>query len=131
LENVIFLDQIQKEELPEYYAANDIILVTLRNLPLFKCVIPSKIFEIMAMAKPILMSVDGESKSVVVNEAKAGIAVVPENAEDMANHISKIYNNNELLHNLGMNGRTFVENYFDRNKLADKYLELIQDILNH
>ena len=129
LDNVVFLDQIQKDELPEYYAISDMVLVTLRNLPLFKCVIPSKIFEIMAMAKPILISVEGESQNVVVENAKAGISVAPENAQDLARQIIQIHENKELLYTLGGNGRKFVERYFDRNKLADKYLKLIQDIL--
>jgi len=129
LDNVVFLDQILKDELPEYYAISNMVLVTLRNLPLFKCVIPSKIFEIMAMAKPILISVEGESQNVVVENAKAGISVAPENAQDLARQIIQIHENKELLYTLGGNGRKFVERYFDRNKLADRYLKLIQDIL--
>jgi glycosyltransferase involved in cell wall biosynthesis len=130
LENVLFLDQIQKNELPEYYAISNMILVTLRDLPIFKSVIPSKIFEIMAMAKPILISVEGESRKVVVEQAKAGISIKPENAEDLACKINKIYEKKELLCTLGENGRKFVENSFNRNNLADRYLKLIQDILN-
>jgi glycosyltransferase involved in cell wall biosynthesis len=130
LENVLFLDQILKEELPEYYAASDMVLVTLRNLPLFKCVIPSKIFEIMAMAKPILISVKGESQNLVVEKANAGIPVTPEDSQDLARRIIQVYENKKLAYTLGENGRKFVRRYFDRNKLADKYLELIQDILS-
>jgi len=130
LDNVIFLNQIQKNELPEYYAISDMILVTLRDLPIFKSVIPSKIFEIMAMAKPILISIEGEARKVVIEQAKAGIAIKPENAEDLAHQIIKIYDKKELLRTLGKNGRKFVEKSFDRNNLADRYLRLIQDILN-
>ena len=130
LENVIFLDQIQKNELPEYYATSDMVLVTLRNLPLFKCVIPSKIFEIMAMAKPILISIEGESRNIVIEQAKAGVSITPENAEDLARQIIQIYENKELLYTLGENGRKFVERFFNRNILADRYLKLIQNILN-
>ena len=129
LENVLFLDQILKEELPEYYAASDMVLVTLRDLPLFKCVIPSKIFEIMAMAKPILISVKGESQNLVVEKANAGIPVTPEDSQDLARRIIQVYENKKLAITLGENGRKFVKRYFDRNKLADKYLELVQDIL--
>ena len=130
LDNVTFFDQIKKNELPEYYAISDMILVPLRDLPIFRSVIPSKIFEIMAMAKPILISAKGESRNVVVEEAKAGISIEPENAIDLAHQISEVYEKKELLYTLGENGRIFVEKYFNRNILADRYLELIQDILN-
>ena len=131
LHNVRFLNQISKEELPYYYAASDLVLVTLRNLPLFRSVIPSKIFEIMAMAKPILISVEGESCKLVVEEARAGLAVKPENPEDLARYILQLKSNPEQMRNLGENGRKFVDQNFDRNSLADKYLELIRKILNY
>jgi glycosyltransferase involved in cell wall biosynthesis len=129
LNNVLFLDQIIKEDLPKYYAASDVVLVSLRDLPLFKCVIPSKIFEIMAMGKPILISINGESKKLVVEEANAGVAVAPENPEQLAAEILRLYNNRNLGYELGKNGRKFVELKFDRNKLADKYLILIEKVL--
>jgi glycosyltransferase involved in cell wall biosynthesis len=128
LSNVLFLDQVPKEDLPKYYAASDIVLVTLRDLPLFKCVIPSKVFEIMAMGKPILISVDGEARNLVVDQAKAGIFVQPENPYELAEGIRKLYQNKNLSYELGMNGRKFVEQYFNRNNLADTYLQLVKEV---
>ncbi len=130
LKNVKFIDQISKDDLPHYYAASDAVLVTLRNLPLFKCVIPSKIFEIMAMAKPILISVEGESKNLVVKDAKAGIAVLPENPQDLAKQILLIKKDQAYAVSLGKNGRNYVEKHFDRNELADQYLKLIEKLIN-
>ncbi len=129
LSNVSFLDQIPKEKLPEYYALSDLVLVTLRKLPLFQCVIPSKIFEIMAMARPILISVDGEAKRLVVEEARAGIFVEPENAEQMRDLIAHLYQHPEIREEMGVNGRKFVEKHFDRNKLAQKYLQVLEEIV--
>ncbi len=128
LKNVIFLDQIDKKQLPEYYALSDVILVTLRDLPLFRSVIPSKIFEIMAMARPILISVDGESRKLV-EQAQAGIFCQPENPQEMKDKILYLKAQPELRRELGRNGRRFVEEQFDRNKLADRYQELLHRLL--
>ena len=54
LDNIKVLPGVSKEQVRDYYAISDLNLVTLRNTPLFRKVIPSKIFEIMAMARPIL-----------------------------------------------------------------------------
>ncbi len=78
LDNVTMLSQIDKQQLPDYYNMCDLVLITLRDLDLFRCVIPSKMFEIMAVAKPILISVDGEARDIVVNSAQAGEFVAPE-----------------------------------------------------
>ncbi len=130
LNNVFFLDQIDKQQLPEYYALSDIILVTLRDLPLFRSVIPSKIFEIMAMSRPILIGVDGESRKLV-EQAKAGVFSEPENAPMLKQKILELKENPRLREELGRNGRKFVETRFDRNKLADQYQKLLHKLIEN
>lgn len=127
LNNVTFLDQIDKERLPYYYSLSDLILVTLRKLPLFQCVIPSKIFEIMAMGRPILISVDGEARKLV-ERAQAGRFVEPENPDAMRHAILELWQHPDILQRIGENGRRFVEQNFDRNKLADQYLKICKEV---
>lgn len=125
LSNITFLDQIDKQNLPYYYSLSDVVLVTLRKLELFSCVIPSKIFEIMAMAKPILLSVDGEARKLVIDEANAGIFVEPENSREMAQKILELYSNQKWRQKLGENGLNFVQLNYNRIHLADKYLDYL------
>jgi glycosyltransferase involved in cell wall biosynthesis len=128
LNNVRFLASVNKSELSKYYSISDILLVPLRGIPLFKTVIPSKIFEIMAVKKPILLSVDGESRQIV-EEAGAGMFVEPENPQDLKDKILELIANPEKVKNMGENGRLYVEKYFDRDRLADQYLDLIESIV--
>src|SRR5947208_1480960 len=65
IENVAFWDQQPRDRLAQIYAASDLCLVVLRDLPLFRTVIPSKIFEFMGAARPILTTVDGESRGII------------------------------------------------------------------
>src|SRR5207253_2172995 len=55
LENVVMLARQPKERMPEIWSLCDVALIPLRDAPLFRTVIPSKIFECMGMGIPILM----------------------------------------------------------------------------
>ena len=130
LSNVTFLPQQSKTVLPDYYALSDVVLVPLRRLPLFTTVIPSKIFEIMAMGKPIVLSVDGEARRIV-EEAGAGRFVPPEDATSLAQTLLDLKENPPALRQMGDAGRQFVETHFDRSKLAEDYLHLIDRVIRN
>jgi len=127
LNNVVFIKRQSKDRIPSFYAASNACLVTLKKTPLFKAVIPSKIFEIMAMAKPIILGIDGEARQVV-EKAKAGIFFEPENDEQLEKVILKLYKNEHERQILGRNGCNFVQRYFSREKLANDYLKILLDI---
>jgi len=129
LNNIKLINKIEREQLTEYYSKADILLVTLRKLDIFRKVIPSKIFEIMAFGKPVLISVDGEAR-FIVEKARAGLFVQPENPEDLRDKILYLKNHPDLLKEFGKNGRIFVEENFDRSKLAQKYELLLSSIIN-
>ncbi len=129
IKNVIFVDQISKNQLPDYYNMSDIVLVTLRKLPLFRHVIPSKIFEIMAMKKTILLAVDGEVRDII-ESAKAGLFCPPEDADALRHAIIRLYQDRNSLMEYGENGRKYVERYFNREQLAEQYLEIVKDVVS-
>ena len=62
LKNILFFDSVTKYEMPGIVKDVDVAAVPLKKLPLFEGAIPSKIFENLAMEKPILLGVDGEAK---------------------------------------------------------------------
>jgi glycosyltransferase involved in cell wall biosynthesis len=131
LSNVTFLDQIDKADLPYYYNLSDIVLITLRDLALFRTVIPSKMFEIMAMARPIIISVDGEARKIVADEAGAGIYVEPENPHQLREAILSLYRDALKRSQLGQNGRIFVEKYYNRQVLANRYIVALRKNIFH
>lgn len=75
LKNMRFLDSQNKESVRELYAIGDVSLVPLRDIPIFDTFIPSKMFEIMAMGRPIVGSVRGEAAEIL--ERSGGAMVVP------------------------------------------------------
>jgi len=94
---------------------------------LFATVIPSKIFETMAMQCPIIMGVAGESREIVMR-AEAAIPMEPGSAESLAEAVEKLADDCQLRESLGKNGRQFVAENYDRNLLAAQYLKLLQQI---
>ncbi|MCG2758021.1 MAG: glycosyltransferase, partial [Desulfobacteraceae bacterium] len=108
LENVLMLPQQPKEKMPEFLAASDACMILLKKSDLFKTVIPSKIFETMAMERPIILGVEGESREII-EKAKSGLCIEPENHQQLAEAVLRLYNDPELSESLGRNGRQFVK----------------------
>ena len=77
------------------------------------------------MKKPVILGVEGESAQIL-QRAEAGFAVEPENAEEHTEAILKLYNNRELLEQMGENGRKTIVETYDRRYLAQQYLEIMQ-----
>ena len=125
LSNVTMLDQLPKPVMPAVLAAAGASLVLLKKDDLFRTVLPSKMFEAMAMACPIVLGVEGEAR-VLLEEAGAGIAIAPENADELAAAVVRLADNPGLRAQLGKQGASYVREHFDRSKLALRYLSLLE-----
>ena len=90
LDNVIFLERQPKERMPAVWSLCSIALVHLKNSEAFRDVIPSKMFEAMAMGLPILMaSPEGEASAILETE-KAGIHVPAEDPAALAEAVRRL-----------------------------------------
>ena len=127
LRNVIFVGRVDKEAVLRYWRVADVALVLLRDRPVFRHVLPSKIFEAMATAKPIILGVLGESADLL-ERAKAGVVIQPENAEALADTITDLAARPSEAVSMGTRGRAFVESEFDRDKLATAMLEKLKAV---
>jgi len=86
LTNVVFVDTVAKDRVADYWALLDVSIIHLRKSALFETVIPSKLFECMAMGIPVLHGVRGESAAIVEREG-VGELVEPQNAEALADAV--------------------------------------------
>ena len=128
ISNVFFIDAITKAEMPAFVKAMDVSIVPLRRLDLFKGAIPSKIFENLAMKKPILLGVEGEAKELFIEEGKSGMFFTPENDEELAKCISEISSAPEIVLDFGENGRNYVDKKFNRNNIAQAFNEQLKEL---
>lgn len=126
IENVVFLDPVPKKEIFQYILASDMGASILKKADTFKTIYSNKTFDYMSCKKPVLMAIDGVSKDLV-EDAKAGSYVEPENAAHYHEVISSYINNPKRSESEGENGYSFVKEHFDREILSSKYLQLIKE----
>lgn len=128
LTNVLFHDQIDRSRIPDFYALSDLNLVPLRKAELFTKNVPSKIYEIMAARRPILISTEGESRQLV-EKAGAGLGATPEDPENLVEKIRFLYQNEKLRQKMGQDGYTFVIANASRRHLADRYHMILNKVV--
>ena len=124
LANVEFCGQRPRGEVARWIADSSACAVLLRQNDVFRTVVPSKMLEIMAVGRPILLGVEGEARALL-DRAGAGVAFEPENAAQLAATIRALAADPARSTQLGENGRRFAAREFLREKLADRYLELL------
>ncbi|MEB1808297.1 MAG: glycosyltransferase family 4 protein [Bacillaceae bacterium] len=125
LHNVVVLESMKKHELVDYYEAADMCLVSLKKHPLFNITIPSKIFDCMAMNKPIIIGVDGEAREIV-EENDAGIFFEPEDPADFVEKIKNIYRQRERLEEMQSHIRQAVLKKYNRQYLAKELSDILK-----
>ncbi len=125
LDNLYFYDSMPRPQLLSIIGSVDVGLIPLRKIDLFKGAIPSKIFENLALRKPILLGVEGEAKELFIDEANAGLAFVPEDAHDLAAKAEKLSENKQLTRELGENGYSYICRMFNWDNIADDFWNLI------
>ncbi len=127
LENVTFLPMQHKKDMPKIIASMDATVVPLKKLDIFKGALPSKMFENLASEIPIVLAVEGEAENLI-NSAKAGIVVEPENSKEIAEAILRLYKDKELREKLGENGREYAIRNFSREAIARKLENILLEL---
>jgi glycosyltransferase involved in cell wall biosynthesis len=118
--NVHLLGRKPSAIMPDYFALASVLLVSLKNTPLFYLTIPSKIQAYLACGRPILAALSGTGAEII-KEAKAGIVVDPENGNMLIKGVEEIYAmDNRNLEKMGREGRCYYEKNFDHNVIIDK-----------
>jgi hypothetical protein len=125
--SVVFTGLQPKEEMPYILSASDACLVHLKPCELFGTVIPSKIFEIMAMQRPIIMGVNGEARRMVA-QAGAGVDIDPGSPEQLAAAVARMADDPAHTAQLGTAARSYVAENYNRDVLAARFLDLLQRV---
>jgi glycosyltransferase involved in cell wall biosynthesis len=127
LQNVCFVPPVPKDQMCEVLAAADACIAILKPLELYKTTYPNKVFDYMAAGRPVILAIDGVIRQVV-DAAGAGIAVAPGDPQAMAQAVCEIAQNPQTAREMGMAGRNYVENNFNRWTLAEKLALLLEEM---
>jgi glycosyltransferase involved in cell wall biosynthesis len=80
------------------------MLVPLRDHPLLADFVPSKLYDAMAVGRPVIVAANGESARIV-RELRTGIAVAPEDGDALAAAVRMLASDRSLARTLGAAGR--------------------------
>jgi glycosyltransferase involved in cell wall biosynthesis len=130
LKNVVFWPGQPRELMPEIYALADICIVSLKKIPLFTKVIPSKIFEIMASGRPMIACLEGEA-ALLLERSGSAIVVAQEDLNALETSIQTLLNDASLRQKMGRNGREFAVQHFSRSVLARQYEEILAAVVDN
>ncbi len=130
LHNVRFLPLQAYERVPELYSAADVCLIPLRK-GLTQDSVPSKLWTIMGVARPVVATVDPSSDTYkVIIEAGSGLCADAEDAEGMADAVSQLYHDGELAEQMGRRGREYVEQHYTSKRVAEQYEALFARLIH-
>jgi glycosyltransferase involved in cell wall biosynthesis len=124
LDNILFIEPVSKNEIARYWSLLDVSIIHLKKTELFTTVIPSKLFECMAMGIPVLHGVQGESAEIVEQE-DVGLLFEPESLGALVQGLVRLAEDGVLYQRIKNNGPLSAEK-FDRKKLAAKMLDAIE-----
>ena len=130
LDNVVFIPYQDKEKL--IYSLNSADVHFCVNAKGIKGVsVPSKLYGIMAVAKPVLgIMEDGTEGMLVVKDAKCGVVCEPADYNSIENNIKYMIDNadNDELLKMGLNGRKYLEENLSMNMSINKYKNAIMNL---
>jgi len=123
LNNIIFVDSVPKEDVARYWSLLDVSIIHLKKIDLFTSVIPSKLFECMAMGIPVLHGVLGESADIVESN-QVGFTFEPENDKQLYDKLLELKDNPEI-YQVFQNNAIEASKKYDRSELAKQFLKLL------
>jgi glycosyltransferase involved in cell wall biosynthesis len=128
VDQVRFLYYQPRGVLPSSLSAADVHVVGLAS-GLAGYVVPSRLYGILAVARPVIVAADPESETAqVVEQAGCGIVVSPGRPELLARAIRDAHDGKYELDAMGARGREWVEREADRSVAVRRYRDLLHEL---
>ena len=127
LKNVLFLPQQTRERVAALLASSDICVVLLKDTPVFRTVIPTKMLEMMSSGCPVILGVHGQAASIL-NDAKAGMVIQPGSLPQLVAAVQTLAGNERLRRDYGSSGRKYVVEKMSRAASARQYVETLAQV---
>ena len=129
LGNVVrFLGRQPAEQMAGIFAVADVLLVHLRDDPLFRITIPSKTIAYMACGRPVLMALEGDAADLI-RQAGAGVTCRAGDAKDLAATVRRLREMpRTVLEDMGRAGRAAFLAAYSRSVLLDRYEAILSEL---
>jgi PEP-CTERM/exosortase A-associated glycosyltransferase len=120
---IIFTGAVRPNEVVDYYGLMDILVYPRRKMRLTELVCPLKPLEAMSLAKCVVGSDVGGIREFIT-PGQTGLLFRPDNAEDLAQILCKLFTSPELSHALGVHARKAVLQHWDWSRVINRYWEV-------
>ena len=122
--SVRMLGAVPAADIPSLYAASDIAVVMLRDLPIFEGALPTKMLEAMAAGRPVVLAARGEAARLVERE-RCGVVVPPEDPRALAAALAALTADPGRRAAMGAAGRAAAERDFGRAAWLARWHDLL------
>jgi len=129
LKNLSFISSVPKTEMADALAATDACIAILKPIEMYKTTYPNKVFDYMAAGRPVMLAIDGVIREVV-EAAECGIFAEPGDAAVLADAIKTLAVDPARSQKMGLAGRRYIEEHFDRAALAEQLTSVLEEMVN-
>jgi len=130
LDNISVFPMQDTEHVPYVYNIADIGVVTIAK-GVTKGSLPSKTWSIMSASRPVLCETDkGSELEKIIAGNNCGLCVPPGDVKGFVGAVMALYDDRDLVAEMGRNGRTFVENNITRGNSTKKIWACVQNVVN-
>jgi len=119
VDNITFYGRKSLDEMPQFYAMADVMLITMEDNPVISLTLPGKIQSYMAAGKPIIGAINGETRDIV-RDAQCGYCVAAGDADGLARCAIEISQGKIDLEMLGKNSKSYIDIHFSKQKFVDE-----------
>jgi len=128
VDQVRFIPYQGRESLPYSLSAAHVHVVGLAR-GLSGYVVPSRLYGVLAVARPVIVAADGESETAqIVSRVGCGVVIPPGRPELLAAEIRRAHDGEHDLEELGRRGREYVAAEADRAVAIGRYRELLLQV---
>ncbi|MED0676122.1 glycosyltransferase family 4 protein [Aneurinibacillus thermoaerophilus] len=128
LTNITFIPPVKKEEVPEILLRSDVGLISMQDAEIYKWGFSlNKMYDYMAAKLPIVLLC--QLPETPIETSGAGLKV--SNPQEMAQALQWLAINQTALHQMGEKGRFYVESNHSWEKLAHRFINVIEEDLSY
>lgn len=120
IQNVNFTGRKPLSEMSDYYAVSDVLIISLKNVPLYEIMIPSKFQAYLVTQKPIFAIMSGEVRKMV-EQYGIGFGAIPDDAEDIARVFSEFLGLSAAeKENMSKSAANLLSSVFNKQQIIEK-----------
>ncbi|MCG2724965.1 MAG: glycosyltransferase family 4 protein [Elusimicrobia bacterium] len=113
---VVFWGRQKQSDMPGYFMASDVMVISLKEKPIFALTVPAKFQTYLAFEKPIFCIMSGEVKNMV-EKYDIGLCCQHESIDDIRDGFLKFYSLKDRLESFASNSKILLNEVYDREKI--------------